>query len=591
MKALKTYVKDLDAKAIPLFLSQVSETKEPGSSSGEYTISLYEVLARVHGRNIVPQIENIMSTIIRTLSSSAGSFPLHQACSKVVPAVARYGIDPSTPDAEKTRIIGSLCKPLADVLMGSIESAASGAALCLKALVESDNWRFASDEMVNDVCLKVACALEERHTQTNAHMGLGMALFKHNALIAEAYARSLVRSGLQILSVGVKESNSQRRLSAIQMINFLMKCVDSRSIASELAKVVVVLERCQSDRMPFVRGAAFEALQTAKTIIGQKGCRHEVSSSPIVDSNFDSKGRRCTLDARDDVDNKSNGFPTEFCSPDSHTVDSFLEHETSVDSPLSIGQASCNFDYARRANRRLWNNENWGVDVSLRDGLIRTVVSDFDISKVYMDQFSNGDFSEMQDEQSETFSGFVQASVENRVKRDTTPSPQRSRPQLTVDDVKLYSTPRKLIRSLQNSDSEDHNKAQTGSVTTPTSGKVVWSPAAVNSKNPNYEANGMRNRQKMKMMSKPKQTHDSESVTDDAETASSIGDVNAINGCQGMCGAEKEDKNGVLAVTVEKNGKRKAVTFFTCCLSLVLLAIMWSAMWVDDHEVFYVVPT
>ncbi|KAJ6762299.1 EN/SPM-LIKE TRANSPOSON-RELATED [Salix koriyanagi] len=49
MKALKSYVKGLDCKAIPQFLIQVSETKETGSLSGEYTISLYEVLARVHG--------------------------------------------------------------------------------------------------------------------------------------------------------------------------------------------------------------------------------------------------------------------------------------------------------------------------------------------------------------------------------------------------------------------------------------------------------------------------------------------------------------------------------------------------------------
>nr|DAD32120.1 TPA_asm: hypothetical protein HUJ06_010971 [Nelumbo nucifera] len=47
MKALESYVKDLDSKAIPFFLAQVSETKE-NNSSGEYTISLYEVFARVH---------------------------------------------------------------------------------------------------------------------------------------------------------------------------------------------------------------------------------------------------------------------------------------------------------------------------------------------------------------------------------------------------------------------------------------------------------------------------------------------------------------------------------------------------------------
>ncbi|KAJ6421026.1 hypothetical protein OIU84_028407 [Salix udensis] len=49
MKALKSYVRGLDCKAIPQFLAQVSETKETGSFSGEYTTSLYEVLARVHG--------------------------------------------------------------------------------------------------------------------------------------------------------------------------------------------------------------------------------------------------------------------------------------------------------------------------------------------------------------------------------------------------------------------------------------------------------------------------------------------------------------------------------------------------------------
>ncbi|GLT26747.1 hypothetical protein SLA2020_017920 [Shorea laevis] len=183
MRALKSYVKDLDSKAIPIFLAQVSETKETGSLSGEYTISLYEVLARFHGVEIVPQIDIIMSTIIKTLASSAGSFPLQQACSKVVPAIARYGIDPTTPEDKRRHAIHSLCKPLSDSLLGSQESLTSGSALCLKALVECDNWRFASNEMVNKVCQNVAGALEEKSTKTNAHMRLVMALGQHNPLI------------------------------------------------------------------------------------------------------------------------------------------------------------------------------------------------------------------------------------------------------------------------------------------------------------------------------------------------------------------------------------------------------------------------
>ena len=53
MKALKSYAKGMDSKAITQFLAQVSETEETGSLSGEYTISLYEVLARVHGGNFL----------------------------------------------------------------------------------------------------------------------------------------------------------------------------------------------------------------------------------------------------------------------------------------------------------------------------------------------------------------------------------------------------------------------------------------------------------------------------------------------------------------------------------------------------------
>lgn len=159
MRALKSYVKDLDTKTIPMFLAQVSETKETGSLSGEFTISLYEVLARVHGVKIVPMIDSIMQSIVQTLASSARSFPLQQACSKVVPAIARYGIDPTTPDEKKRQIIHSLFKPLSDSLSSSQESLTCGAALCLKALVDSNNWRFTSDEMVNRVCQNVAVSV------------------------------------------------------------------------------------------------------------------------------------------------------------------------------------------------------------------------------------------------------------------------------------------------------------------------------------------------------------------------------------------------------------------------------------------------
>ena len=411
MKALKSYVKELDSKAIPLFLAQVSQTKETGLS-GECTISLYEVLARVHGVKIVPLIDNIMVTIVKTLSSSAGSFPLQQACSKVVPAIARYGIDPTTPEDKKRRIIYSLCNPLADSLLGSRESLTSGAALCLKALVDSDNWRFASDEMVNKVCQIVAGALEEKSTQTNAHMGLVMALAKRNATVVEPYARLVIQAGLQILNAGVVEGNSQKRLSAIQMVNFLMRWLDPWSIYSELQLIMEEMEKCQSDQMAYVRGAAFEALQTAKRIAADKGSKFEKSPVSVTGSNFSRRdnSRRCLSTPRD---------RSPSMSPESQTLDSFVEYESWAESPISTRQDLQMSEYDRRSvNRKLWSFETGGVDVSLKDGLFSQVARESDISNAF-----SGHLNDKQYGDTEEFEGFMQRNPRSGMSKSTTSSP------------------------------------------------------------------------------------------------------------------------------------------------------------------------
>lgn len=396
MKALKSYVKDLDTKAIPIFLAQVSKTNETGTTSGEYTISLYEALARVHGTKIVPQIDNIMSTIIKTLTSCVTTFALHQACSKVVPAIARYGIDPTTPDDKKRRIIHSLCKPLSDSLLANQESLSSGSALCLKALVDSDNWRFASSEMVNEVCQRVVGSLE-KSTQTNSHMGLVMALAKSNPLIVEAYARLLIWSGIMILNNGAKEGNSQKRLVAIQMVNFLMKCLDYKCIMSELNFVIEEMEKCEGDQMAFVKGAAFEAIETAKRILIEKGSKFKQSGN-------DSSG-----------------------SPESQVMGSFGGYNSMVDSPVSV------VDSEKSVNRKLWRYENGGVDVSLKDGLFSCEES----------VVENG-FCEDDGDYGDGFSGFLQKSFTNGGSRSVTPSPQRARSYVDIDNVKMHSTPSKF---------------------------------------------------------------------------------------------------------------------------------------------------
>ncbi|PNS90208.1 hypothetical protein POPTR_019G033900v4 [Populus trichocarpa] len=473
MKALKSYVRGLDSKAIPQFLAQVSETKETGSLSGEYTISLYEVLARVHGVNIVTQVDSIMATIIKTLASSAGSFPLQQACSKVVPAIARYGIEPTTPEHKKRHIIHSLCKPLSEALLGSQECLTSGAALCLKALVDSDNWRFASDEMVNRVCQNVAVSLEEKPTQTNSHMALVMALAKHNALIVEAYARLLVQSGLRILKAGVLEGNSQKRLSAIQMVNFLMKCLDPRSIFSEIDLIIEEMNESQSDPMAYVSGAAFEALQTAKKIAAEKGSKFEKSSGSITGSNFgrrDHRGRRNLSSAYGDQSPAS-------ISPESQTLDSFMEYESFIESPISTTNTSSS-EYDRGSvNRKLWSFENGGVDVSLKDGLFSESQGS-PIHDAFSDQSGLHELTENRGSCTGEFAGFLPRSPRNGLSRCTTPSPQRSRSHINVNNVSIFTTPRKLVHALQdpNDLDSDFSEKQNERFGSPCSCKFDYRP-------------------------------------------------------------------------------------------------------------------
>ncbi|KAG6426991.1 hypothetical protein SASPL_111230 [Salvia splendens] len=438
MKALKLYVKDLDSKAIPIFLAHVSETKDTGMSSGEHTISLYEVLARVHGPKIVPQIDNIMNTIVKTLSLSAGAFALHQACSKVVPAIARYAIDPTTAEERKRHVIHSLCKPLSDCLLGSLENLSSGAALSLQSLVESDNWRFASNEMINEVCQRVAGALE-KHSQTNSHMALVMALAKHNSLAVEAYGRLLIQSGLRILEAGFVEENSQKRKSAIHMVSSLLRYLDPKSIASELELIIKEMENCQYDRMPFVSGAAFEVLQNAKKICNKRSSKSEREFASATGSNF---GRRENMRMRRVCSSEALT-----ASPESQTVDSFVGYDYLMESPNSINHGPQDQDFSTKGvNRRLWRRcENGFLDVSLKDGIF---------SDIAREESEYDEISGNHGEYCENFAAFVRESAKEEVIESSASSPQ-SKAHIKVDDVKIFSTPRRLIRSLQDLDNSD----------------------------------------------------------------------------------------------------------------------------------------
>ncbi|XP_020218564.1 protein SINE1 [Cajanus cajan] len=566
MKALKSYVKDLDFKAIPVFLAKVSESKE--NCSGEFTISIYEVLARVHGVKIVPLIDSIMGTIVRTLASSAGSFPLQQACSKVVPAIARHGIDPLTPEDKKRDIIRSLCMPLSNSLSSSQESLTSGAALCLKALVDSDNWRFASDELVNRVCQNIAVALDGKSGQTNSHIGLVMSLAKRNALIIEAYARLLIQSGLRILNAGLVEGNSQKRLSSIQMINFLMKSLDSRSIFSELELIIEEMDKCQSDKMAFVQGAALEALQTAKRIVSDKKPRYAKSPASVTGSNFS----RRDGDFMEGENSSGDGDRTpSSLSPESRTLDFFPGYESVVESPISS-----NLDYERRSvTRKLWSNENGGVDVSLKDGLFSEVGK----ASALLENSLIHEFSDGQGDSTEEFAGFMARNPRHVVSRSTTTSPLRLRSKANVDSIKIFNTPRKLIHSLQDSSdvtlgcSEKQNRR----FRSLSSGNIEWSATS------KYDQNGFSDH--VKCDSEVNESLCAEvEFQDGSESVSSTDDLPVDTNMP----TKVVPENRNVTPTALPKIKYKLV----CGLSFVLLALATPLLWINSQDDgHYLVPT
>ncbi|CAJ2637379.1 unnamed protein product [Trifolium pratense] len=581
MRALKSYVKDMDVKAIPTFLAQVSETKETGTVSGEFTISLYEVLARVHGVKIVPMIDSIMQSIIQTLASSAGSFPLQQACSKVVPAVARYGIDPTMPEDKKKKIIHSICKPLSDSLTSSQECLSCGAALCLTSLVDSDNWRFASDEMVNRVCQNVAVALEGKSSQTNLHMGLVMSLAKHNSLIVEAYARLLIQSGLRMVKVGgeLLDGNSQKRFAAIQMVNYLMKCLDPRSIFSEIEQVIEEMEQCQSDKMAFIKGAALEALQTAKKVASDKKVRRVKSPVSVTGSNFS----RPDYMEGDSSSGDGDQTPTSN-SPESRTLDYFPGYGSLAESPLSTYQSSHNMNYSRRSvNRKLWSRENGGVDVSLKDGLFSSADErNGFLENTLVHKFSNGD-----GELTEEFAGFIQRNPSGRViSKSTNTSPLRSRTHF--DSIQIFDTPKRLIRSLQDpsDDSSVCSEKPIRRFRSLSSGHIDWSPSAYSK----YDQNGISNHVKYHT----------------GENASSCGDVQYQDGSESVSSTddllgdantqrpskEVPESNKVPQIVRTEKPLQKTKRRFVCGLSFVILAMATPLIWINSQEeAHFLVPT
>jgi hypothetical protein len=99
------------------FFLQIAESRETGAAR-TYAISLYEDVARVHGKNVVPHIPQVINALARSLLASGSSPQMHQTCAKVTAALSRYTIDSTTSTEDAEEILRELSQPLANLVSG-----------------------------------------------------------------------------------------------------------------------------------------------------------------------------------------------------------------------------------------------------------------------------------------------------------------------------------------------------------------------------------------------------------------------------------------------------------------------------------------
>ncbi|KAL4198171.1 hypothetical protein AMTRI_Chr03g138860 [Amborella trichopoda] len=230
-----------------------------------------ELLALHHGKALIPQIPEIMSIVTNGLS--LGSPSLRSSCSRVVSSLSRYTLNPTDPTQETEAILMGISSPLLDGLLG-IENPnfAEGCADCLQRLVQSEAWSHAPVTVVNQVCLRVAGALQAVETRSISHMKLVCALAETNGFILEAYGSAILKSIAKIL----REARSTAEIfHALQVVNFLMRCIDVGVLESEVSACIHEIKRLEFGRDPSLISLVSDIFRVAKVLF------------PDVDFGFD----------------------------------------------------------------------------------------------------------------------------------------------------------------------------------------------------------------------------------------------------------------------------------------------------------------
>lgn len=115
---------------------------------------------------------------------------------------------------------------------GKLEPVAAGAAACIHALIETENWKYACDETVQDVCQRTSVALCEKSTRTVFHLQLASALASMNPDTLGLYGATILRAGEEILKTAV--DSWQHRKAAAKLLQGVLTILDKETLESEV---------------------------------------------------------------------------------------------------------------------------------------------------------------------------------------------------------------------------------------------------------------------------------------------------------------------------------------------------------------------
>ncbi|XP_022745778.1 protein SINE1-like [Durio zibethinus] len=244
-------------------------------------------------------------------------------------------------------------------------------------------------------------------------------------------------------------------------------------------------------------------------------------------------------------------------------------------------QISRNMEYDQRSvNLKLWSYDNGGVDVSLKDGWLSAVDRG---SSICNSTYDHHEFSNHGSEYTEEFAGILHRNVRNGLPGATS-SPQRSRSRINVDN--LFTTPRKLIHSLQNPNDliSGFSEKQFRRFRSPRSEILGWNPTT----NHIRFGHGMI----YEVKRNGNMYTDGEEFQGVSESVPSTDDSPAAVDVQGSNEAVPMNRTEIQEFHNEKAGNRTGSKMFFGLFFIIVTAVLTSLMWTAvQDESFYVVPT